>query len=47
MTLIAVAKLFTHWQAITYRESFGLFFACGIVFNHESPLRSRQFVTRA
>jgi GDPmannose 4,6-dehydratase len=42
----AVSKLFSHWQTISYRESFGLFACCGIMFNHESPLRGRQFVTR-
>ncbi len=42
----AVAKLFAHWQTVCYREREGLFGACGILFNHESPLRGRQFVTR-
>ena len=42
----AVAKLFAHWQAVTYRTAYKLFVACGIMFNHESPLRRRQFVTR-
>jgi GDPmannose 4,6-dehydratase len=42
----AVAKLFSHWQTVTYRESYNLFAVCGILFNHESPLRSMQFVTR-
>ena len=41
-----VAKLFAHWTAINYRESYGMFAACGILFNHESPLRGREFVTR-
>ncbi len=42
----AVAKLFAHWSAINYRESYGLFATCGILYNHESPLRSKEFVTR-
>ncbi len=42
----AVAKAFAHWQSVCYRESFGLYAACGILFNHESPLRGREFVTR-
>ena len=41
-----VAKLFAHWSAINYRESHGLFAANGILFNHESPLRGPEFVTR-
>lgn len=41
-----VAKLFAHWSTINYRESFGIFGASGILFNHESPLRGREFVTR-
>jgi GDPmannose 4,6-dehydratase len=42
----AVAKLFGHWTAINYRESYGIFASCGILFNHESPLRGIEFVTR-
>jgi len=42
----AVAKLYAHWMTITYRESFGLHTSCGILFNHESPLRGIEFVTR-
>jgi GDPmannose 4,6-dehydratase len=42
----AVAKLFGHWMAVNYRESFGLHASCGILFNHESPLRGKEFVTR-
>jgi GDPmannose 4,6-dehydratase len=42
----AVSKAFSHWQTVSYRESYGFFGACGIMFNHESPLRGRQFVTR-
>lgn len=41
-----VAKLFAHWSTVNYRESFGLFGCCGILFNHESPLRGIEFVTR-
>ena len=41
-----VAKLFAHWMTVNYRESYGLFAASGILFNHESPLRCREFVTR-
>jgi GDPmannose 4,6-dehydratase len=41
-----VAKLFAHWSTINYRESFGLHASCGILFNHESPLRGLEFVTR-
>ncbi len=42
----AVAKLFAHWMTINYRESYGLFACSGILFNHESPLRGLEFVTR-
>lgn len=41
-----VAKLFAHWTTINYRESFGLYACSGILFNHESPLRGLEFVTR-
>jgi GDPmannose 4,6-dehydratase len=41
-----VAKLYAHWIAINYRESYNIFASCGILFNHESPLRGREFVTR-
>jgi GDPmannose 4,6-dehydratase len=41
-----VAKLYAHWMTINYRESFGIFGSCGILFNHESPLRGIEFVTR-
>jgi GDPmannose 4,6-dehydratase len=41
-----VAKLFGHWMTINYRESFGLHASSGILFNHESPLRGLEFVTR-
>ena len=42
----AVAKLMGHWMTINYRESFGMFACSGILFNHESPLRGLEFVTR-
>ena len=42
----AVAKLFGHWSAVNYRESYGMFVSSGILFNHESPLRGPEFVTR-
>ncbi len=41
-----IAKLFAHWTTVNYRESYGLFGCSGILFNHESPLRGREFVTR-
>jgi GDPmannose 4,6-dehydratase len=41
-----VAKLFGHSIAVNYRESYGAFASCGILFNHESPLRGTEFVTR-
>lgn len=41
-----VSKLFSYWLTVNYRESFGLFAVNGILFNHESPLRGTQFVTR-
>ena len=41
-----VAKLYAHWMTVNYRESYGLFASSGILFNHESPLRGREFVTR-
>lgn len=41
-----VAKLYAHWMTINYRESYDIFGACGILFNHESPLRGLEFVTR-
>ena len=40
------AKLFAHWSTINYRESFGIHASSGILFNHESPLRGIEFVTR-
>jgi GDPmannose 4,6-dehydratase len=42
----AVAKLYAHWMTVNYRESFGLYACSGILFNHESPLRGIEFVTR-
>jgi len=42
----ACAKLYAHWITINYRESFGLHASSGILFNHESPLRGIEFVTR-
>ena len=41
-----VAKLYAHWITINYRESYDIFGSCGILFNHESPLRGLEFVTR-
>ncbi|MBH3438012.1 GDP-mannose 4,6-dehydratase [Pseudomonas luteola] len=42
----AAAKLYAHWMSVNYRESFKLFSCSGILFNHESPLRGLEFVTR-
>ncbi len=41
-----VAKLYAHWITVNYRESYNIFGCSGILFNHESPLRGREFVTR-
>ena len=41
-----VAKLYAHWMTVNYREAHGIFGVSGICFNHESPLRGREFVTR-
>ncbi|MFC4892660.1 GDP-mannose 4,6-dehydratase [Pseudofrancisella aestuarii] len=41
-----VAKLYAHWMVVNYRESYDIFATSGILFNHESPLRGREFVTR-
>lgn len=41
-----IAKLYAHWMTINYRETYGIFATSGILFNHESPLRGREFVTR-
>jgi GDPmannose 4,6-dehydratase len=42
----AVSKVFAHWATVNYRESYDLFACSGIMFNHESPLRGLEFVTR-
>jgi len=42
----AVAKLYAHHITINYREAYGMFACCGILFNHESPMRGENFVTR-
>jgi GDPmannose 4,6-dehydratase len=42
----AVAKVYGHWITVNYRESYDLFAVSGILFNHESPRRGREFVTR-
>jgi GDPmannose 4,6-dehydratase len=41
-----IAKLYAHWMTVNYRESYDIFGSSGILFNHESPLRGREFVTR-
>ncbi|MCX5791134.1 MAG: GDP-mannose 4,6-dehydratase [Elusimicrobia bacterium] len=41
-----VSKLYAHWITVNYREAYGLHASCGIMFNHESPLRGEEFVTR-
>lgn len=41
-----VAKLYAHWMTLNYQESYDIFGSCGILFNHESPLRGKEFVTR-
>jgi GDPmannose 4,6-dehydratase len=41
-----IAKLYAHWMTVNYREAYGLFASSGILFNHESPLRGKEFVTR-
>ncbi len=40
------AKLYAHWTTINYREAYNLFACCGILFNHESPIRGQEFATR-
>lgn len=40
------AKMYAHWMVVNYRESYNIFATSGILFNHESPLRGREFVTR-
>jgi len=42
----AISKLYAHWIAVNYRESYNMFVCCGILFNHESPRRGIEFVTR-
>lgn len=42
----ATAKCFAHWSTINYREAYGIYAVSGILFNHESPLRSKDFLTR-
>jgi GDPmannose 4,6-dehydratase len=42
----AVSKVAAHWYAVNYREAYGMFVACGVLFNHESPRRGETFVTR-
>ena len=42
----AVAKLYAHWLTVNCREAYGLHASCGILFNHESPLRGEEFLTR-
>jgi GDPmannose 4,6-dehydratase len=42
----AISKLFAHWNTVNYRESYGIFACSGILFNHESPLRGLEFVSR-
>lgn len=41
-----IAKVYAHWMTINYQESYNIFAVSGILFNHESPLRGREFVTR-
>jgi GDPmannose 4,6-dehydratase len=41
-----IAKLFAHWTAVNYREAYGFPISCGILFNHESPVRGENFVTQ-
>ncbi|WP_370559718.1 GDP-mannose 4,6-dehydratase [Edwardsiella tarda] len=41
-----IAKLYAHWMTVNYRESYNIFASSGILFNHESPLRGQEFVTR-
>lgn len=42
----AIAKLYAYWMTINFKESYGMFCANGILFNHESPIRGKEFVTR-
>ena len=42
----AISKVAAHYTCVNYRESYGMFISCGILFNHESPVRGKTFVTR-
>lgn len=42
----AISKLYAHWMAVNFKESYGMFCSSGILFNHESPIRGKEFVTR-
>lgn len=42
----AISKCFSHWISVNYRESYSMFISCGILFNHESPRRGPEFVTK-
>ena len=42
----AISKLYSHWTTVMYREAYGLFCCSGILFNHESPIRGQEFVTK-
>ncbi|MCM2267875.1 MAG: GDP-mannose 4,6-dehydratase [Elusimicrobiales bacterium] len=42
----AVAKLYAHWLTVNYREAYGMHASCGLLFNHESPMRGEEFLTR-
>ncbi len=42
----AISKLYAHWMTVNFKESYGMFCASGILFNHESPIRGKEFVTR-
>jgi GDPmannose 4,6-dehydratase len=45
-TPYGIAKLFAHWATVNYREAYGIFACSGLLFNHESPLRGPEYVTR-
>ncbi len=42
----AISKLFSHWMTVNFRESYNMFCSSGILFNHESPIRGKEFVSR-
>lgn len=42
----AISKLYAHWMTVNFKESYGMFCSSGILFNHESPIRGKEFVTR-